>query len=681
MNGGLDVSVVIGFRDWGLLRLELACQSIRQSFGDLSGEVIVSDYGSLNAREVKSVSESAGAKYVYTPRDSVWSRSRALNAGFAHASGRLLVSTDADMVFSSRSFERIFEIWQKTDPSALFLQCRDLPDGVDDVYVRDRGFDWDDFESLGRLRPRWGMGGMMAISRTGFERIRGFDERLHTYGGEDLDFAQRARRAGFRTVWVNDPDVRMFHMWHPSSAELASKSKAASDAVAFNRSVVYDDKTSVRNIQGWRFKHAGSQPLVSVAIVTKNRSSLLRESIDSVLAQSVQDFEIVVVDDGSEDETRSVVETYEDSRIRYFRSDGVGISRGRNMALENSKGIYTAVLDDDDLMHPRRLEWQLSCLSEGSQGSVGSFLNFDDVTGEVELIVSQLPTVATAAERGGAAGHGTWLIETEVMRRFKYDESIESGVDNNLMLRMLRSGVVLDHAAKVVILRRTHAMQVTQVDTTGQTSAASQSRRFFNYGLTTYARKLLSEERKTANYPTISNREDLVRESQMFLPDRLVQRSVVVCLPRADCNVDLNFDGRLSGYLVKRDGHIVAQRASVTNASYRDLVSLRRHGIDFSHYREDAAPIASAIEDIILDASNELTSAKSRNDAGATLLISKPNRHIFRAQERVYWVVDGGIETSFAVVTLGIGPGFSERDSIDMGNVWMELEFQKGEFV
>ena len=457
----VDVSVVIGFRDWGLRRIRLAVQSIQASFGRFNGEVIISDYGSIDPQANKALAEELECAYVYTPAE-VWSRSRALNAGFAISSGKLLVSTNADMVFSPESFERIVETARKQPQAAFFLQCRDLPEGMDDEWVADHPGAWEELEQRSRLRPRWGMGGMMAISREGFFEIRGFDERFHTYGGEDLDFAQRARRAGFKTVWVNDPDVRMYHMWHPPTRAIVDQTEEGRETVERNRDIVYNDPSFVRNYLHWEHRPADAPPLVTVAICTHNRADLIGESIQSVLFQTMQDFEIVVIDDGGDDDTKAVLDAFGDERIRYFWQENAGISAARNLAAEKSRGIYTAVLDDDDLMHPRRLEWQVGGMVPGTVGNVGAFINFDDTTGELNLIVSKIPAIETAMAKGSAPGHSTWMLRTDVIRALKYDESLTSGVDNNIMLRLLRAGLKLTHVGKPVTFRRMHSRQVTE---------------------------------------------------------------------------------------------------------------------------------------------------------------------------------------------------------------------------
>lgn len=577
----MDVSVVIGFRDWGIQRLRLAVTSIQNSFNGIDGEVVLSDYGSSNRQETEQLAAELAISYVYTPKNGPWSRSRALNAGFAIASGDFLVSTDADMVFSPRSFEKIVEIAKGNPTAAYFLQCRDLPEHMTDDWVAAHPSDWEGMEAESRLRPRWGMGGMMAISRRGFNAIRGFDERLHTYGGEDLDFAQRARRAGYKTLWIEDPDVRMYHMWHPPTAKVVAKTPEGVKAVEDNRNVVYNDKTFVRNFGDWSYRPKFATPLVTVAIATKDRADIIGETIQSILFQSVQDFEVVIVDDGGSDDLKEVVDAFEDPRIRYFYQEQRGISAARNKALDASKGLYTAVIDDDDLMHPRRLQWHLEALSEGLDGNVGSFLNFQDDSGELELQISMVPAVYTAFEKGAAPGHGTWFIRTDVLRRFRYDETISSGVDNNIMLRMLRAGVRLGHTGKPVTLRRQHLRQVTVTDNKNQSDAATSALGFFKWNLNNWTRKRLEEQRSHEGaWPQIENREALVDEARIYLPDHLVERTVDVWSEKVI--PEEGWDGTVSSFCVEIADVGTTFVSKIDSASYGDMVRLRQMGLEFS---------------------------------------------------------------------------------------------------
>ena len=83
-----------------------------------------------------------------------------------------------------------------------------------------------------------------------------------------------------------------------------------------------------------------------------NRETYIRESIDSVLAQSFTDFELIVVDDGSTDATAAIVESYTDRRIRLIRQSNRGVSVARNTGLEAARGQFITFLDSDDLYYP-----------------------------------------------------------------------------------------------------------------------------------------------------------------------------------------------------------------------------------------------------------------------------------------------------------------------------------------
>jgi len=106
-----------------------------------------------------------------------------------------------------------------------------------------------------------------------------------------------------------------------------------------------------------------AQPKISVCIPTHNRARYLGQSIDSVFSQTLQDFEIIVYDDASSDDTNEVLARVLDPRLRCFRqSHNVGIARNRNSCLTVARGEYIAWLDSDDLYQPEMLELQSAVL-------------------------------------------------------------------------------------------------------------------------------------------------------------------------------------------------------------------------------------------------------------------------------------------------------------------------------
>lgn len=106
-------------------------------------------------------------------------------------------------------------------------------------------------------------------------------------------------------------------------------------------------------------------PLVSVVMPTYNDGLYLSEAIVSVLNQTYRNFEFIIVDDGSTDNTEQVADAYTDSRIRYLKNErNRGNTFTRNRGMAEARGEYVAIMDSDDIMHPERLYRQISYLQE-----------------------------------------------------------------------------------------------------------------------------------------------------------------------------------------------------------------------------------------------------------------------------------------------------------------------------
>lgn len=112
-------------------------------------------------------------------------------------------------------------------------------------------------------------------------------------------------------------------------------------------------------------------------ITTYNRSKLLAKAIDSVLKQSYSDFEIIVVDDGSTDDTAQTVEEFTDSRIKYFYKNNGGQSSAENYGLAKAEGDFISFLDSDDIWLPKHLETMLKSLSDNKEYSAAYCLYKD----------------------------------------------------------------------------------------------------------------------------------------------------------------------------------------------------------------------------------------------------------------------------------------------------------------
>lgn len=119
-------------------------------------------------------------------------------------------------------------------------------------------------------------------------------------------------------------------------------------------------------------------PTVSVILPTYNRANLLPRAIDSVLGQTYSDFELLIIDDASDDNTREVVQQYDDRRIRYIRKEcNEGGGAARNRGIEASNGEYVAFLDSDDEWLPTKLKKQVDRVTQmGDEYSVVYCLHY-----------------------------------------------------------------------------------------------------------------------------------------------------------------------------------------------------------------------------------------------------------------------------------------------------------------
>jgi glycosyltransferase involved in cell wall biosynthesis len=105
-------------------------------------------------------------------------------------------------------------------------------------------------------------------------------------------------------------------------------------------------------------------PKVSVVMPTYNRAHLIAAAIQSILNQTFQDFELVIVDDGSTDGTEAVVRRFNDPRLRYIYQERRGIGAARNRGIRHAEGRYIAFLDSDDVWLPHLLELEVPILDD-----------------------------------------------------------------------------------------------------------------------------------------------------------------------------------------------------------------------------------------------------------------------------------------------------------------------------
>jgi len=181
---------------------------------------------------------------------------------------------------------------------------------------------------------------------------------------------------------------------------------------------------------------------VSVIIPAYNAASFVLGAINSVLGQTFQNFELIVVDDGSKDGTRKTVESYlSDSRVRYLYQENRGLPGARNAGAKVSRGDYLAFLDADDFFAPNALE----CMLNAFQSTDARWLNVGVLKLEGEIRTVRHPKtpegdLLLAILEDDFITRSPFYPRQEFFSVGMYDEEIRNREDWDINIRMIGAG-------------------------------------------------------------------------------------------------------------------------------------------------------------------------------------------------------------------------------------------------
>lgn len=190
------------------------------------------------------------------------------------------------------------------------------------------------------------------------------------------------------------------------------------------------------------------KPLITVGIPVYNVEKFIASAIKSVLNQTFTDFELIITDDGSTDETENIVRTFNDTRIRYIRDgENRGISYRLNQQICLARGEYFCRMDGDDIMLPWRLHNQLQYLQQNPNVDIigsGAFIIEDNNTiigARTPKRESQITTVLW--EAGRSFIHPTVFGKTEFFKRYQYCNDLIGVEDMDLWYRASKDSTLV----------------------------------------------------------------------------------------------------------------------------------------------------------------------------------------------------------------------------------------------
>lgn len=213
---------------------------------------------------------------------------------------------------------------------------------------------------------------------------------------------------------------------------------------------------------------ASTNPSISVVMPVFNASRYLRAAVESVLAQTFRDFELIAIDDGSTDDSRAILEQFAaaDARACVLSRPNTGIVGALNDGVAAARGEFIARMDADDIALPQRFEKQVAYLrAQPECVCVGSFFNYIDAEGKRVKWNARDTThagieAALLAGDGGALIHPSILLRRDAVERAgRYRIEAQWVEDLDLYLRLARLGY-LANLPEVLLHYRYHAQSV-----------------------------------------------------------------------------------------------------------------------------------------------------------------------------------------------------------------------------
>ena len=193
--------------------------------------------------------------------------------------------------------------------------------------------------------------------------------------------------------------------------------------------------------------------LISVIIPCYNHGHFLSQAIESVLSQSYKNVEVIVIDDGSSDNTRNVAESY--PGVKYIYQENQRVSAARNNGIENSTGDYLIFLDADDMLLPEGIAINLKFLDENPDVAFVSggfkFSNKEMVEGTLRNIDSDHYSHFLRANY--IIMQGAIMFRRTVFKELRYDRSLPASEDHDLYLKISRNNKVMHHIQPISIYR------------------------------------------------------------------------------------------------------------------------------------------------------------------------------------------------------------------------------------
>ncbi len=210
-------------------------------------------------------------------------------------------------------------------------------------------------------------------------------------------------------------------------------------------------------------------PEITVLMPVYNSRQYVGEAIESILMQTYRDFEFLIINDGSGDDSESIILSYKDPRIRYLKNDrNIGLPDTLNIGINSARGTYIARMDADDISLPDRLEKQVCFMNAHPEvGVCGTAYRYFGDSTTVQTLPSDYRQAFSHLSFTSALGHPTCMMRKDLLdeHHLRYENQYEYAADYALWLKISRLARITS-LPEVLLLYRWHNDNMSRYDPT-----------------------------------------------------------------------------------------------------------------------------------------------------------------------------------------------------------------------
>ncbi len=214
-------------------------------------------------------------------------------------------------------------------------------------------------------------------------------------------------------------------------------------------------------------KSINNTPYVSVVMAVFNAEGTLGPAIESILSQAFDDFEFIIIDDASQDNSWNLLCQIEDPRVIILKNkENLGLTKSLNLAIEKARGKLIARMDADDISDKKRLSKQVDLMQAKTEIDVcGSWFKVFSDSYSKPILEVKHPTshdeIILFASLYNTIGHPTVLFKKSCWEKIKYDESLQAAQDYKLWYDFYREGYRFENIPEFLVLYRQHEKTIT----------------------------------------------------------------------------------------------------------------------------------------------------------------------------------------------------------------------------